>query len=493
MTNGVGIAPAQNKKVLKVRNGITKDIVSEVLSGVVGVKDQTRQFSKQFTANRDGMQKLWRWVRTNIHYKEDPAGIQWVKEPARLYADRQGDCKSFTIFIVSVLQNLGVEHLIRFTNTERPNSRIVNHVYPVAIIDNEEIIVDAVYHLFDEEHSYYYKKDFEMADIYRLSGIRGVRGIGAAQAAELDRYSAELDAIADSIPDSVLQDDITSMSKGEFLRYQQAQVFLAQAEHAPNTEGAMRYQAAADAVRSGNLAGIGSLNSNERQAITSFLQSTANQTAPAFVAPAVEIPDGILGVGNVATDILDKIKGAWRKVVNWMFKKALPAASPFFLYLFIQKKVWSKVINRKKDKQAKIFNFIKSSGKFESDENLENAIRAGIIKKMGKQPEQILAEKSGGKVSGAGIGVVTAILAAIPLVLEIIQKLAGLFKKKGPDVSGEDAPDLEELQYEAPPPGEENALKPNPNPPALKKDDNNQMLMFGGLALLGVIMYTQRH
>lgn len=158
------------KSKLVFANGDTDDIVKVELETIKESSGQTRDFAKQFTADREGMRAIFDYVKNGIKYKEDPSGIQWVKTPARLYADKVGDCKSFTIFIASILYNLGLDYKIRFSSYDR--DKIVSHVYPIAImLDGTEIIIDAVWGTFDNEKRYTFKKDYTMTQIYKLSGV----------------------------------------------------------------------------------------------------------------------------------------------------------------------------------------------------------------------------------------------------------------------------------------------------------------------------------
>lgn len=91
----------------------------------------------------DQCRAIFSYLVANVRYQVDIPGSQFVKNPARLLADRVGDCKSFTIFIASCLYCLGVPHIIRFVNFDGGSQ--YTHVYPVAIDERgEEIILDAV-------------------------------------------------------------------------------------------------------------------------------------------------------------------------------------------------------------------------------------------------------------------------------------------------------------------------------------------------------------
>ena len=481
-----GIAQAKGKTVLLKKGGNTGDIVNAVLDVVPDVRNQTRDFSKQFTPDRRGMRRLFDWVKSNIRYIEDPLGVQWIREPARLWHDREGDCKSFTVFIISVLENLGIQYVVRFSNTEKRGSKIVNHVYPVAIMpDGEQIIMDAVYDWFDAEHAYYYKIDYDMADIYRLSGV------GAAAPEDLAKYAAELNALTADIPDDVLEDDITEMSKGNFNRYLQYETFRAQAGAATDAATQARYAAAAEAVRMGTISGVSGISGSDSRKISDFLKQTETQTAPAFTAPVLLLPDGITGVGSlkdVVNDVVDAVKNAWKKIVNWLFKTAMPLASPFLLYSFLKKR-FGKKTTAKMDKSNRLLKWIQNAGKFDDENAVLAAARAGIIKHVGKTPEALLNEAAKGNTV-AGVGFLPALAPilskAIPMIIEIVKKIAALFKKTAPAVDSADQPDLNELGIEYQQEFSQAATKPAPT--SSGGGNENLPLILGGAALAALIL-----
>ena len=469
-----GIARPDGRTVLLKKGGNTQDIISAILDTVPDVREQTKGFARQFTPDKNGMYELWYWVRNNIKYEEDPLGVQWVREPARLWHDRVGDCKSFTLFIISVLENIGVDYRVRFSNTERPGKKVVNHVYPVAIINGKEVIVDAVFTRFNAEKSFYYAKEYTMSEIYRLSGI------GDVEADNLENYLTSIQAATADIPDAILQDDITAMTLGEFARFQQAQQFEAQADVATSATDKTRYAAAAAAVRGGSLAGIGSLAPKDAQTIRQFMAATAGQDAPAFTAPVLALPDSINGL----SDIADAIKNAWRKIINWLFKKAMPLAAPFFLYTFIKKNVGPKT-DRKRARQQSALDWIQKAGKFDSAEAVKNAAQTGIIKTFGKNPQQLLNAAAKGEQIAGICAFLAAAVTAITFVIEIVKKIAALFKKSGPDVSKSDAADLDELSQEIV------LATPKGGAPSASGSGNDNMLLYGALALGGLLILSK--
>ncbi len=495
-----GIAQANGKAVLLKAGGNTDDIVEAVLDTVPEVREQTREFSRRFTPDKDGMRELWYWVKTNIRYKEDPLGVQWIREPARLWYDMEGDCKSFTVFIVSVLENLGVKYFIRFSNTDDSRTTKVNHVYPVAIIGGREIIVDAVYTGFNKEHSFYNAVDYTMTEIYRLSGIGSAAPQPAVVIDELDQYANNITELLSDIPDHVTdqEGDITEMTDGEFARFQSAQLLEVRAATTDSSANAVMLNSAAQALRQGSIAGIGNLDAGTRATINTYLAQSATLTDRAFKAPLLEIPDAVSGHPRIA-GILDKIKEGWKKLMNWLFKGGFAAASPMSLYLFLKKKKIGAKTDKKIAKAEEVMQYNMDTGQFKDPYTIMQAYRIGIIKNMGKQPEELLNDAAAGKATIAGNGIsgwVAVIGKVIGFVIDIIKKIAGLFKKKkAPEVSVADAPDDVELANEVKAgitDGGKTTGGSSSAAPSGGGNANYMPLVIGGVALAGLYIFSKK-
>jgi hypothetical protein len=153
--------------------GRTNDIIDVILYADKHSKADTARFSKVFEQwpIEKALEKLWRFVRKEIRYKADQRGYEVVKGPAQTWKDRQADCKSMSIFIGSVLQNLGIRYSFRFVSWKKSDP--VSHVYIIAHTNKGDFILDAVYEKFNQEEGYAYKKDIRgMTQISYVHGIR---------------------------------------------------------------------------------------------------------------------------------------------------------------------------------------------------------------------------------------------------------------------------------------------------------------------------------
>ena len=148
----------------------TDDIIDLIIKTDQENDNRFCQFSKQFPRNKQGLKKLWEFVRKEIKYKEDAAGTQLIKKPGALWRMKIGDCKSKTLFINQVLRCLNIPYIIRFTSYSENTD--FTHVYTVALLDGKSIILDSVYHAFNREKPYINKSDYfyNMKGLYQISG-----------------------------------------------------------------------------------------------------------------------------------------------------------------------------------------------------------------------------------------------------------------------------------------------------------------------------------
>lgn len=172
------ISQAEHKDTIINRQGKTKDIMQAVVDCYNSDYAQVQELADNLPGN-DTLSRcraVFDFVDKNIKYQIDPLQKQWIRTPARLWSDGEGDCKSFSIFICSCLRCMGIPHLFRFAAYEGNSDP--THVYAVAIDESgKEIIVDPVYRdengkaVFNKECPYTKKIDMKgITEISRLSG-----------------------------------------------------------------------------------------------------------------------------------------------------------------------------------------------------------------------------------------------------------------------------------------------------------------------------------
>lgn len=168
----MNIEAANNKTKVKYANGNTGNIIQEVIDCYKSSHQQVKDFAPQLQGStiQDTCNNVWNFIKYNITYKIDPPGVQWIRTPARLWKDKEGDCKSFSVMAASLLSSLGITPTIRFVSYN-PQDATPTHVYVVVKQNGKEIIVDAVYTAFNKQKKYFFKQDYIMPQIARLSGI----------------------------------------------------------------------------------------------------------------------------------------------------------------------------------------------------------------------------------------------------------------------------------------------------------------------------------
>lgn len=167
------------RNTLKKRRGTTNDIINEVLNTYQDTWHTTAELAESLRrgTEEDTCRAVFDFIIENVNYNEDPDGVQWIRTPARLLHDGEGDCKSMAILSASLLNNLGIPCFFRFVSFSKNNQ--ITHVYTVT---ESGIILDPVERVngepvFNYASEYTYKKDMNTTQISRLSGIGATEDI----------------------------------------------------------------------------------------------------------------------------------------------------------------------------------------------------------------------------------------------------------------------------------------------------------------------------
>lgn len=141
-------------------DGMNQDIRQTIHENFYKALPQTREIAPKLkgSSRLATAFNLWRFLKENVKYVKDPETSQRIRLPGRLIADREGDCKSFSLFIASVLKNLGMPVMFRYASYRVGGQP--THVYVVTKDrDGSDIIIDAVYKKFNAEVPYKSKID----------------------------------------------------------------------------------------------------------------------------------------------------------------------------------------------------------------------------------------------------------------------------------------------------------------------------------------------
>jgi hypothetical protein len=139
--------------------------------------DQTKQLTELLKSNNtyETCKNIWHFVYEHINYKKDATGYEQIRSPARAWHDRFTgvDCDCYSVFISSILSNLGIPHTLRITKYHRD---YFQHIYPVVPFQNGYITLDCVTDRFNYEVPFSEKKDYPM-DLQYLNGFEDNDGI----------------------------------------------------------------------------------------------------------------------------------------------------------------------------------------------------------------------------------------------------------------------------------------------------------------------------
>ncbi len=125
------------------------DIVNTILMG----DKESRAFAFDFANRlkgrtvRDTLKNIWGFTKNNVDYVRDNPGSEVVKSAARTLKDKFGDCKSMSILNGAIMYHLGIPYKYRVSFYDEEKEQ--GHIYPIAMVNGQEIFVDSVVDYFD--------------------------------------------------------------------------------------------------------------------------------------------------------------------------------------------------------------------------------------------------------------------------------------------------------------------------------------------------------
>ncbi len=135
---------------------------------------------------RQTCSNIWHFLHGHVNYQKDEQGKEQIRSPARAWRDRKMgiDCDCFSVFISSILTNLGIPHKLRITKYSKDSFQ---HIYPIVPYGEGYITMDCVTDEFDYEVPYTEKKDVNM-ELQFLNGFENIDGTNPTDGlAELGR------------------------------------------------------------------------------------------------------------------------------------------------------------------------------------------------------------------------------------------------------------------------------------------------------------------
>ncbi len=146
-------------------NGLVEDTVKLMIGMVKKYYNDTYYLSKYLNDKTlyKTLQNIWTWIYLHIAYAPDKQGVEQLRRPARAWHDRKTgvDCDCYSIFIGSILYNLGIPFKFRIAKYD--GKTYFQHVYVVVPTKNKkEIIIDDVLDKFNHEKPTSEHKDSEL-------------------------------------------------------------------------------------------------------------------------------------------------------------------------------------------------------------------------------------------------------------------------------------------------------------------------------------------
>lgn len=158
---------ADNTYILASRYGSdTRDIISALCAAVPAAVNQVKPYIDNILQSTGDpvkdTERACRYIRGLVNYKQDGFLEQKIQLPARLLKDtKEGDCKSYSLAVLSILLSMGYKGGFRFSSYKQ--NKIPTHVYNF-VFDNsgKKISFDACVESLKESPRYTYIKDMEV-------------------------------------------------------------------------------------------------------------------------------------------------------------------------------------------------------------------------------------------------------------------------------------------------------------------------------------------
>ncbi len=98
---------------------------------------------------RKFLQQLYNLITDKFRY-EKGREIGEFKSPQRFLIDEEGDATDYAIFWGVLLTHFNIKYKLKVVSFH--DSNVYSHIYPVAELEGEQIVLDSIYGRFNEEH-----------------------------------------------------------------------------------------------------------------------------------------------------------------------------------------------------------------------------------------------------------------------------------------------------------------------------------------------------
>lgn len=160
----------QGNEVELMKDGSVYDTLREMKKIVRETLRQTKAIARHLKGSsvEATSRNIWNFVYGHIQYRKDNPLREQLRTPIRTWKDRHSgvDCDCYSIFISSILTNLGIRHSFRMAAYKDD----FQHVYVVARDGSSEYIIDPVCDRFNYEVPYNKKHDSAMSKVTMMNG-----------------------------------------------------------------------------------------------------------------------------------------------------------------------------------------------------------------------------------------------------------------------------------------------------------------------------------
>lgn len=165
------LSGVHGQEVSLMANGNVSDTIALMKKIVADTLPQTKRIAQVLKGSTrlQTASNVWDFLYNHVQYTKDNPLREQLRTPLRTWHDRRRgvDCDCYSIFISSVLTNLGVPHFFRVAGYHGGDYQ---HVYVVVPDGSRQIIIDPVMDEFNKEQPYTSKKDFNMK-VTMLNGL----------------------------------------------------------------------------------------------------------------------------------------------------------------------------------------------------------------------------------------------------------------------------------------------------------------------------------
>lgn len=160
------VKPNQNitYKVGATNMQLQRAIEAALPAATEQMKDKAKQFKG--STEKQTCRNIFNFLMQNIRYKVD-GDNQKIKLPSAFLREKEGDCKSYSLFTASILANLKIPFSFTYASYN-PMDKTPEHIY---VTTKSGCIIDAVWGKFDSEKKATYKFHKPM-NISYISGVK---------------------------------------------------------------------------------------------------------------------------------------------------------------------------------------------------------------------------------------------------------------------------------------------------------------------------------